>query len=141
MLSALNQALRQEPKWIPAPAPTRITVKPPLTPAPTPAPSTSAGPKELSNVTTSPLTTTTGSLVDTMCTGDGWYQYPGDCSRFIRCATGHMPAAFSCSPPLLFDESVPGCNWPEVTACRSTNKNLDSEDIPLVHRRLKFLRQ
>ena len=71
--------------------------------------------------TTQKSTTTTKAVVTTapqiVCSADGFYAYPGDCTRFYRCVFGHAyifscPAGTGWNQPITtcdFKTNIPGC--------------------------------
>ncbi|XP_055330050.1 probable chitinase 10 [Paramacrobiotus metropolitanus] len=116
ILNALKDALLDKPTglWTPAPTPWPIVAtRPPPLPI---LPSTINNPAAAAANPPAPGATY-------LCQRDGFFQVPTDCTKFIRCVTGQLPAEFSCSAGLLFDESIQSCNWPQFVGCSSAKKN------------------
>lgn len=82
-------------------------------------PPTSTTPKSTSTTqsSTSTSTPTTGAPPSSIdCKKDGYYRDPKDCSSFIIC-TNQLAYRFQCPSPLMYDESIRGCNWPSAVTC------------------------
>lgn len=74
----------------------------------------------LGRCTEGPSSTTTGGGLS--CPGsDGYFPYPGDCSKYIICSGGVVVNTGSCTPPLVFNPANQFCdNLANVPSCQST---------------------
>lgn len=61
-------------------------------------------------VTTTATTTKAPSTTVSCASGDGFYAYPGDCTRYYRCVSGTI-SYFTCPAGLGWVQSAQTCNW------------------------------
>lgn len=54
----------------------------------------------------------------TVCSQDGLFRHPSDCSKFVRCVSGHMYEQ-SCPQGLFYSSACKCCNWPNQSDCRN----------------------
>lgn len=66
--------------------------------------------------TTNSPTTTTAATDEFVCSSDGVFRDPKDCSKFYICS-GASSFAFTCPNDLLFDLNTKTCNWPSQVDC------------------------
>lgn len=72
------------------------------TQAPTTAPTTAAQ--------TTKAATTTASSSTFKCTTDGYFAYPGDCTKYIWCVSGTQ-YTFSCGAGLGWNAAITACDY------------------------------
>ena len=74
-----------------------------------------------------------GEADATQCPREGFFAFPGDCTRFYRCvasfdASGFTVFQFACPPGTLFDEAVQVCNHP--WAVRQPCRDHEPDNFP-----------
>ena len=86
------------------------------------------------NVTSNTIISTAATpgnncTLHTTCTEDGYFK-EGECEpTFCRCWEGSGTLE-SCEVPLIFDETISACNWPDqVESCRHTTAKFDCDTL------------
>ncbi|GBO40778.1 hypothetical protein AVEN_259661-1, partial [Araneus ventricosus] len=70
-----------------------------------------------------------------LCSNEGFFRHPKNCSRFIRCVKNEQGAFsihfFQCAKHLAFDEKISHCTDSENVKCSSRRTKRQADDTPL----------
>uniref|UniRef100_A0A182N7X5 Uncharacterized protein n=1 Tax=Anopheles dirus TaxID=7168 RepID=A0A182N7X5_9DIPT len=69
--------------------------------------------KPVATTTVKAVTSAPGTVV---CTRDGFFRDPSNCSKFYRCVSG-TKYDFSCASGLYFNEAITACDYPANVKC------------------------
>jgi len=99
--------------------PTRLITVPP-TKRPSRSPTKFPTPKPTAQQTPPP---TSKPIIGPLCSGQGSTFIPlNQCREYVQCVNGFPVGQLSCSPGLLFDPNINGCNWESSVTCTAPTK-------------------